>query len=683
MKSLGYVSILMLCGACVWPVCAQNSGALKVDSQASQAAANEARTSVPSEARPLRESVSVTRSAQADGEKVVATWRGGQLNNDEVSATLAARAIPELGSVSPFELKQLPKSRREEVIRTIAWDRILLQQAREAGYSEKSPELAERLRLQEETLLNRLYFDKEVTPAIDKLVEKTARDYYDKHVDSHFTMPAQDVLRAIHVSTYELVTAEDGDTLESLAEEISGKSGAANRILYGQAPFYLRQTPDEFEKETLPNPLRGGEALLVPLDDDAVTSATKLAERIRTMLLDGKSVDEVAAATRSEDFIVSVTEPIRITAEAGYWDEIRSAAAGLKETSVSQVVKTPAGLNVLVLEDSISTRVLDYADVKDQLVERVQTDENQRRQTLEEARRDLLNRLWEKYNVQLNRDAVSRKTHLGSDPLTTDTAIVQVGDFVYTLEEFVSDLRLTGKDWGQLTEEQRLEVVKVAPAITNHLVALEARAVGLHHSDVFKETMQQAVDAELVNFYRRKTRNEELYRITDKELEAYYNDHIDNYTSQAQVTLREISKRINMTLEPSAKAEAIENAKASLTEIRSRINSEEDFAQLARRESEAISTRSRGGLIGTVADDFRGEAFKNQLRQLKPGEISEPFLYGSEVMIVRMDARTAPTAQAFEEVRRQVMVDFQRTEPIKLKNRERDMTLEKAGFELK
>ncbi len=685
MRNATLFAIVMTFGFTSAVLMAQDPGSpIKVDAKASEASRQQ-QTSASAEAGEAlnhASSASIKRPTLDALPEVLATWNGGELTREEVSSTLAHRRPAEFQHVSPHQFATLPRKSKEEVVKRLAWEQVLLQKAREAGISETTPEVAKAISSQDQALLNRIYYEKEIVPALNNLTEKVAREFYDKNLDERFTQPAQTVIRALHVSTYEMVTAEEGDTLTELATQISGSAEAAKRILHAVSPFYLRQTPAELDDKVLSSPLTAGEVVLVPLNEDAVSSATRLAERLREKLVDGRTIDELAAETKDEDFVVSATEPVRFSSAAGFWDELTRTANTMEGTSISEVVKTPMGLNILVIEDRTTTKVVDFDAVKGQLVEKVTTDEEQRRQTVEQTREEILDRLWKKYNVQVNRNAISRANYQGADALTTDTAIVQVDDFKYTLNDFLSDIRLTGKDWGQLTEAERMEVVKVAPAITNHVIAREARDLKLTNDPEYKQAIDGIIESEIVAEYRRRNLDPGNARVTDAELRSYYNDHLDKYTSAAQVTLREISKRINMTLPPATKAEEIEKAKASLSEIRSRITSEEDFAQLARRESQAISTRSRGGLIGTVNDDFRGEAFKNQLRQLKPGEISEPFLYGSEVMIVRLDDRTAPTVQPFEEVRRRIMVDYAQTEPAAQKSRAMNRSLDEAGFKI-
>lgn len=662
---------------------AQDAPAIKVSEEATNAVKKADLSKEPAAAPPSPIAVKAPTPVLGTADTTtLATWNGGQLTNTETSSILATRRPAGAANLSPEQFDTAGRTAQTDVVKQLALEKILLSKARAAGVDESHPAVARALATQEEALLNRLYFQDQVAPQLNQLTEKVAQEYYNDNIDRLFTTPATTNIRAVHISTYEQVTTEEGDTLAGLAERISGSKTAATRIVEGKAPYFARGTSPEVDDKVLSSPLEQGEVLYVPMDDDAVSSAGKFASALRAKLVSGQKIDKVVAETRDEDFTVSVTQPLDLDNSASLYDSLSEAARQLGTTTVSQVIKTPSGFNILVMEDATTTKTTGFDEVKAELVQRVSTDESQRKETIERTREMVFNKLFSKYNVEINRPVVGRSNYLGTDPLSTNTMIAKVDDLTYTLEDFLSDLRMTGKDWGQLTEEERLEVVRVAPKLSSYVIAKEARSIGIQNSEAFKTAISGVAESQIVAQYKKQTNDPAKNRVTEAMLREYYETNLDKYTSAAQVTLRELSKRINMTLAPAAKAEQIDKARQSLNEIRGRINSQEDFAQLARRESEAISTRSKGGLIGTVAETFRGEAFKNQVRQLKPGEVSQPFLYGSEVMIIRIDDRTAPTAQAFEEVRRQLMQDYAATEPRKRAQQETADILKEAEFKI-
>ena len=85
-----------------------------------------------------------------------------------------------------------------------------------------------------------------------------------------------------------------------------------------------------------------------------------------------------------------------------------------------------------------------------------------------------------------------------------------------------------------------------------------------------------------------------------------------------------------------------------LRELRGRVLKGESFAELARKYSEDEDTKSVGGDLGTVAVDQLEADFAPVVKNLKPGEISQPHkvslkaLYGYQIVLLKK--RTAPHA---------------------------------------
>ena len=138
---------------------------------------------------------------------------------------------------------------------------------------------------------------------------------------------------------FKRLVAEPQFLMAHCLTEPRGGSDAANLIHDANPPYYLRVPPTQLEDKVPSSPLKPGEVLFVPMNEEAVTSATKLAEELREKLTSGQTIDQVIADTKDADFQVSATEAIKISDAAGYYDEIVQAADQLKETSISQVIR--------------------------------------------------------------------------------------------------------------------------------------------------------------------------------------------------------------------------------------------------------------------------------------------------------------------------------------------------------
>lgn len=613
---------------------------------------------------------------------VIATWKGGEMTNQELSATLQLRKPKSFGTRSPEEIKRLPGPQQREIIRDLAFEEILFERAKAEGITEEFPEIAQSLKQYRQQTLGRLLFEREVEPQLRKLDEQAAREFYEKRKDELFISPASTSFRNLHLSTLMPYTVKEGDTTASVALEQLGTEKAAHEIYRGSAPFYYRLPRPENADKVPIAPLVPGEQLLIPLKGDDLTSKTRLAEEIRKRLLDGEDFDQLREQYHEGKAVDEYSEPLPAAVE-GLATEIRNALDNTKETSVSEVVKTDFGLDLLYISERKTTSTIPFEDVKEQLISQVASDQEQGRSTVETARVDVLDRLAKQANLQLNEEALKRDDYAGSNQLPGNTPLATLNGFTYTLDDFLNDLRPTGRTWQSMTADERTSTVRIAPGVTTQLVQKEAERLGLDKNPRLQQELESKAIIGVTSEYLRRRIDDQVKNVFDEELRAFYQDHIDQFTSPSQVVLREITKRINMAVPAQRRAEAIEGAKKELAALKSNINSQQDFEQAARRESEAISTRSRGGLIGTVPEGFRGESFRNQVEQLKPGEVSDPFLYGSEVMIIRLDERQPPIVQPFESVQRRVRSQYLQEKPQQLLNNLKEQVLKEANFELK
>jgi foldase protein prsA len=115
---------------------------------------------------------------------------------------------------------------------------------------------------------------------------------------------------------------------------------------------------------------------------------------------------------------------------------------------------------------------------------------------------------------------------------------------------------------------------------------------------------------------------EEIFKdvsVSDEEMQKYYDEHLDSYKS-ATVS--------HILIKDEAKAK----------EIREKAVNGEDFATLAKENSEDTGTKDNGGSLGTVTYDTTNyvQEFTDAFKALGEGEISEPVqsTYGYHIIKV-------------------------------------------------
>jgi peptidyl-prolyl cis-trans isomerase SurA len=92
-------------------------------------------------------------------------------------------------------------------------------------------------------------------------------------------------------------------------------------------------------------------------------------------------------------------------------------------------------------------------------------------------------------------------------------------------------------------------------------------------------------------------------------------------------------------------------ARSRAESILARVRAGEDFAELARSESDDPTTRENGGYLGEVPIESLGPAYRPVLESLAPGEISPILEDDGGFSVFRVDGREGERDPTYEEVR--------------------------------
>jgi parvulin-like peptidyl-prolyl isomerase len=154
---------------------------------------------------------------------------------------------------------------------------------------------------------------------------------------------------------------------------------------------------------------------------------------------------------------------------------------------------------------------------------------------------------------------------------------------------------------------------------------------------------------------QRVQQNEVMSKIgvTDDEAKAYYEAHMNEFTTAPTVTLREIlvatpadPKGINVGADDAA----IEKAQ----EIRRRVTAGgENFEKLAGEISDSPS-KANGGLIGPLSVNDIAPDLRKLIEKMKPGDVSEPIRVARGYQLLKLETITATQVMTLEQAREQI-----------------------------
>ncbi len=229
-----------------------------------------------------------------------------------------------------------------------------------------------------------------------------------------------------------------------------------------------------------------------------------------------------------------------------------------------------------------------------------------------------------------------------------NTVVLRVGEETLTAAEFdafVEALPAEVQPLARLAPGKRMLAERM---IEFKLLAQEARRLGLDKDAKTKVAVQLSIDQALA-----QAMAENATRPPDDEtIRADYEKDKSRYD---QVKARHILIRTpdsQAPQNPLKKALTEEEAKAKADDIRKRIvEGKEDFAALARAESDDVGSGQRGGDLGYFARGMMVEPFENAAFALKPGEVSEPVKSQFGYHIIQVEDRRP---SSFEEVKARV-----------------------------
>jgi len=137
--------------------------------------------------------------------------------------------------------------------------------------------------------------------------------------------------------------------------------------------------------------------------------------------------------------------------------------------------------------------------------------------------------------------------------------------------------------------------------------------------------------------------------ITDEEAKAFYDEHREEFTSPAEVTLREILLEVRATDRGVNVAED-DAVREQAQDIRKRLLGGEPFPRLAGEYSSAAS-KANGGLIGPLRSDELAQSLRDLLTGMQVGDITEPIRTQRGYQLLKLESRTQAKLRSFEEAR--------------------------------
>jgi parvulin-like peptidyl-prolyl isomerase len=144
----------------------------------------------------------------------------------------------------------------------------------------------------------------------------------------------------------------------------------------------------------------------------------------------------------------------------------------------------------------------------------------------------------------------------------------------------------------------------------------------------------------------------EKISITDEEAKAYYDAHRQEFTSPAEVTLREILLEVRTTDRGVNVAED-DTVREQAQQLRKRLLAGEPFPRLAGEYSVAAS-KANGGLIGPLNSSELAPSLRDLLAKMQVGDVTEPIRTQRGYQLLKLESRNDAKLRSFEEARGEI-----------------------------
>jgi len=152
--------------------------------------------------------------------------------------------------------------------------------------------------------------------------------------------------------------------------------------------------------------------------------------------------------------------------------------------------------------------------------------------------------------------------------------------------------------------------------------------------------------------------------IHEEDIDDYYKTNIGKYRVEEQFKASHILFRIpasnNSSSEEGDKKEDENKTKAKekANDILLKIQAGEDFAELAKVNSDDAGTKNRGGDLGTFPKGTMVKEFENALMKLKPGEVSKPVLSPFGYHLIKLGEKIESRVKPLDEVKESIEKDL-------------------------
>ncbi len=602
----------------------------------------------------------------------VAKFDGKILYMDELVEGARIRGGFRFRGAGAERLRTMKSEELENFVKDYVFNQKLTEEAIKSGF-DKDPDIKKQIeRVHQQTFASILYQNEVIKKIITPSPEEV-KQYYEDHKTDEFRQPFSFKMRHIFLSTYKHYTAKKGDTLEGIAGKISGDKKMVKHILTDDENKKPRYVKPEERKTKLFRPLQPGEKLLVPMNKEEEETVYKHIKAIYNDLKNGADFVRIAKE-KSESGPDSGQLLGPITPSKDKKQMLPEIIEAVKKTPVgkfSDIIETKHGYNIIKVEEKTEEGYYPFERVKRTIENRLS---GKRRN--ERAKEFLGYVSLHTPGVSVNKDVFTAADR------TSDSVIIAIGDEIkFTLADFHTQIPEFMRKQAKTSDEKLDRVIESRPILLP-LLAKYAESKNLADAPEFKSQLENHKIQVLSEKYIRKLMDD-LPKPTEDDLRDYYENNKEQFTDPQNYDLSMMGLKIKERGEKPGEEEQqtrIARLKKKLEGIRKTLKTKEDFEKAAEKYSQDPATNKSKGSVGFVPASYRG-GFDGRMNKMKPGEVSEPFVYGNFVYIIRVNEIKPERLRPFSECRGAVKRNFTSERRREFREKKKGEILKACGFE--
>lgn len=468
--------------------------------------------------------------------------------------------------------------------------------------------------------------------------EKQIQEFY-KNNSKIFRIPFNCSMRHIFIPNYQSVETREGDTLESLAQKISGDVRMTSMILVDNNEKSLR-APDYGSGTSIIPPVQAGELLLVPVGPDAKKKNLEKIEKAAQRLKAGEDFAKVAAETTGDPSAGQELNGIGLSGRI-LLPEVLKAAQETPVNGISPVFDTKHGYNIIqiIAKQDETTKPLE--EVRSEIVETLQ------KTSEKEAMIKYVDKLYSDLPLKIN-------YALFKDPATPDDAIVvSIADKDFKNKDM--QVSYLGKPSKNMSDEAVIKTLKTNSLLQANLMLIKAKELGIDKSNSYL-----ALYNALVNKFKRTMLTKQLHieesrkNISEQEAKDYFNQHKNYFTYPPTYTYYLLLLNVPQATANLTAEQAGRNTLMKAAELTQGVKDLTTFKQLVAKYSDDAESKKKDGLLTNIPESVMGKDLVKEIKNLNPNQMSVPMQMGNSVGVIWLVEKTGTRPATIDDYKDQL-----------------------------